>query len=443
MRRVAVVGAGVAGLTAAYRLAPHAHVTLFEAGTDFGGHAHTVDVVVEGQPQSCDIAFSSLSEKNYRTLLALFRELGVQVVPQRLSFSVQVPAHGLVWAGPGLNAVFAQRLNLFRPAYWVVLKEFLRLQREATRAAASGSVAGTFGGFLAGRGFGPALCERFVLPMLASVWGCSLQEMARFPAEMVLRFGGDHGLFDVSSKEPWSTVLGGSRTYVQQVVGRLRERGHRVLSGTPVLAVRRVSDEEGTRVELDTARGRERFDHVVLACHADQALRLLQDASTEERNTLGTFRFRRNVSVVHTDASVMPAQQAAWSAWNYEQAPGAPAEVHARGTSVHYWLNRLQPLALRTPLFASLNPCRPIDERLVLARHEYEHPLFDLDTARAQQRLPALQGARHTWFCGAWTGDGFHEAGARSAQTVAVALGARLREDQQRPPTQRPLDMAA
>lgn len=436
MRRVAVVGAGVSGLTAAYRLASHAHVTLFESSADFGGHAHTVDLSVAGRPVEADIAFSSLSEKSYTTLLTLFAELDVQVVPQQLSFSVQVPGRRLVWAGPGLDAVFAQRRNLLRPRYWRALAEFLRFQREATREAAlQAGGQGTFGDFLARHRFSATLRDCFVLPMLASVWGCSLREMAQFPAALVLRFGHLHGLFDVGSKEPWSTVLGGSRTYVRRVVQRLRELGHRVQPETPVLAVRRVPHGGETRVDLEVKGRQEHFDHVVFACHADHALRLLaQDATDGERAVLGAFRWRRNESVVHTDASVMPGPKSAWCAWNYEQGVGPADEVHGRGPCVHYWLNRLQPLGLDTPVFASLNPCRPIDARYVLARHEYDHPVFDLSTARAQQRLPALQGTGNTWFCGAWTDDGFHESGARSGEAVARALADRLAAEKQRQP---------
>lgn len=423
MTRVAVVGAGIAGLTAAYRLRNHARVSLFEAATSCGGHAHTIDVELDGLVYGVDIAFSSIHEGSYGELLKLFDELGVELVPQQLTFSVQVLDLRLEWAGPDFDAVFAQRRNLLRPAHWRMLLGLLRFNRLARQYTPPTSTQReTLEGFLDRHRLNHHFREHCLLPMLSSLWGCTARQMLGYAIDDVILFGRRHGLFDAAGRAPWATVLGGSRAYVRRIVEVLQRQGHDVLTGSAVKAVRRLPGESS--VELISHRGAERFDHVVLACHANQALRLLRDASPGERAVLGSIEFQKNRSVVHTDQSLMPRSPRAWAAWNYE-CTGNAAEAEL-GVCVHYWINRLQPTVLGTPLFASLNPRRAPRVELVIGEHEYEHPVIDLAASSACEALPSLQGKGGIWFCGAWTGNGFHEDGVRSATRVVRALTEQL-----------------
>ncbi len=429
--RIAVVGSGIAGLSAAWRLsalAPQAQVTLFEADRRFGGHAHTVDLALDGVSQGVDTGFLVYNERTYPLLTRLFAELGVGVADADMSFSVQVPsAHGgagLEWSGSSLNTVFAQRSNLLRPRFWHMLGEILRFNRLATALASSGDLdrlRSPIGEFLDAHGFGTAFRQDYLLPMVGCIWSCPTEQMLRFPVATLIRFCHNHGLLQVADRPQWKTVRGGSRQYVRRLVARLAD----ARAGTPVLGLRRL--EQG--VLLRTTHGSEAFDAVVLACHSDQALRLLgDDARPDEHAVLGAIRYQPNVAVLHTDAGVLPRRSAAWAAWNYERAADAGADAghdQAR-VCLHYLLNRLQPLPWQQPVVVSLNPARPIDERQVHARLDYSHPVFDLAAIDAQGRVASLQGRHRTWFCGAWCGYGFHEDGLRSGLAAAEAVYAAL-----------------
>jgi predicted NAD/FAD-binding protein len=421
--RVAVVGSGIAGLTVAYGLAGRAQVTLFEAGRYFGGHTHTVDVTLDGLTHGVDTGFLVLNERTYPNLLRLFDELGVEVAPSDMSFSVQVPDLPLEWSGSSLNTVFAQRANLARPRFWGMLADILRFNRIATSLVTSGDadeLSEPIGDFLARHRLGDAFRDWYFLPMIGCIWSCPTDQMLRFPVATLIRFCHNHGLLQVTRRPQWYTVRGGARRYVEAMLRRIPD----ARLNTPVHSVRRVPPGSGSAgVYLGTDAGAERFDDVVLACHSDQALALLADPTPQERATLGAIRYQANRAVLHTDAGVLPSRRAAWAAWNYERAASAPREQAA--VCLHYLLNRLQPLPFRTPVIVSLNPVTEPRPGTVIDTFDYAHPVFDAAAIAAQKRVPALQGQAHTWYCGAWTGYGFHEDGLKSGQAVLRAMARR------------------
>jgi uncharacterized protein len=437
--RVAVIGAGIAGLAAAYSLSRlpadrRPEVVLFEAGSHFGGHANTVDVTLDGPhgpvTHGVDTGFLVFNHRTYPHLLALFAELQVDSAASEMSFSVQAAdalgaGRPLEWSGSDLDSVFAQRRNLLRPRFWGLLRDIVRFNRLCTALAERGddaSLRQPIGDFLGQHGFGQRFRDWYFLPMIGCIWSSPTEQMLRFPIGTMIRFCHNHGLIQVSDRPQWYTVRGGSQRYVEKMLAHIGD----ARAATPVERIRRLPGG----VLVGTAAGAQHFDHAVLACHSDQALSLLADATPQERALLGAIRYQPNLAVLHTDTSVMPRARRAWAAWNYERAADAPREQ--AGVCLHYWINRLQPLPFARDVFVSLNPARPLPESAVLGRFEYEHPVFDLAAVDAQQRLPSIQGQHHTWFCGAWTGYGFHEDGLRSGLQVAQALDERLQAQLER-----------
>jgi len=411
--RLAVVGGGIAGLSAAWLLSRNHRVTLFESAEIPGGHTHTVDVDVDGHRFPVDTGFLVFNDRTYPNLCALFDHLGVASVESEMSFSVRIDENRLEWAGSSLATVFAQKRNLVKPEFWGMLKDILRFNREATRCVTVGMPAcGSLGQFLDAGGYGRAFRDWYLLPMSAAIWSCPTASMLEYPADTFLRFCHNHGLLQVSDRPRWRTVAGGGREYVK----RMQEQIPDVRTGTPV---RRVTREDNAAF-VETATGEDVFDGVVLACHSDQALALLADADSVERGTLGDVRYQDNEAWLHTDASLLPRAKEAWSAWNYL---AGDAGVAGRPVSVSYLINRLQPLPCTTPVIVTLNPLIEPAPGRVLRRITYSHPIFDGPAIAAQRRLPGLQGRRRTWFCGAWTRYGFHEDGLLSALTVANILG--------------------
>ena len=420
-RRVAVIGAGIAGLSAAWGLSGHARVTLFEAGDYFGGHTNTVDVTLDGQRHGVDTGFLVFNERTYPLLIELFGQLGVEVAASEMSFSVQMPSQKLEWSGTDLNGVFAQRRNLLRPAFYGMLADLMRFNRLCTALANTGqeaALAQPIGDFLDEHRFGAAFRDWYLLPMVACIWSCPTSQMLAFPISTLIRFCHNHGLLQISNRPQWFTVRGGARHYVDKLLPRIADA--RV--ATPVLGVLR----QGDHVLVRTAEGTERFDAVVMACHSDQSLRLLGDTATlAERQMLGAIGYHRNRAVLHTDASLLPQRTRAWAAWNYERGNAGNASNAGRESNavcLHYLLNRLQPLPWTQPVLVSLNPLREPAAASVLGEFDYAHPVFDRTAVAAQLRLPALQGQARTWFCGAWTRYGFHEDGLLSGLTVAQRL---------------------
>ena len=421
-RRIAVVGSGISGLSVAHALAAEARVTLFEAGSHFGGHTHTVDVSLEGKTQGVDTGFLVFNERTYPRLIQLFAELEVSTVPSDMSFSVQVPDTGLEWSGSDLNTVFAQRANLLKPGFWGMLADILRFNRLTTSLVLNGSERAAsmpVGEFLKAHRFGKEFRDWYFLPMIGCIWSCPTDQMLRFPVATLIRFCHNHGLLQIRQRPRWHTVRGGARHYVQKMLRAIPD----ARLNSAVLGVRRLGGDIAS-VEVQTAGSAERFDEVVLACHSDQSLALLGDgASAAERTLLGAIRYHDNRALLHTDVSLLPRRPLAWAAWNYERASDDDRERGA--VCLHYLLNRLQPLPWMQPLIVSLNPARPPHPDTVLGDYCYAHPVFDASAIAAQQRLGEIQGREHVWFCGAWTGYGFHEDGLRSGLAVVDELRAR------------------
>ncbi|MDE1183492.1 FAD-dependent oxidoreductase [Paraburkholderia sp.] len=413
-QRIAVVGAGIAGLASAYLLARDHQVTLFEAGSYAGGHTNSVDVTLDGHTHPVDTGFLVFNDRTYPNLIALFDELGVASHPSEMSFSVSLDEGRLEWAGTNLNTVFAQRRNLFSPTFIGMLRDIVRFNGSAQQnldvAAATGA---SMGDLLAAGGYGGAFQQHYLLPMAAAIWSSATADVLRFPATTFLRFCLNHALLQVNRRPQWRSVIGGGRTYVRKIVDTLDD----VRIGTPVYGVRRDADG----VDVLTDRGAQRFDALVLATHAPDSLRLLSDADDAERSVLRAVRYQPNTAVLHTDINLLPRRRRVWSAWNYLGGRGIDG---ARPVCVSYLVNQLQALPFSTPVVVTLNPVAEPAPGTELQRFTYDHPLFDLAAIDAQQRLPSLQGQRRTWFAGAWTGYGFHEDGLKSALRVAADFGA-------------------
>jgi uncharacterized protein len=419
--KIAVIGSGIAGLSCAYRLVGQGEeVTLLEAGDYFGGHTHTVDVSLEGVTHGLDTGFLVFNRSTYPALTGLFEELGVATEPSEMSFSVKLPvgdgpgARCLEWAGGNLNAVFAQRRNVFNPRFLRMLRDILRFNGQANAMILAGDTPDiALGDFLRQQRYSEQFCNWYLLPMAACIWSCPSDQMLAFPLASFLSFCHNHGLLQINDRPQWRTVQGGARRYVEKMVEAIADRR----LNCPVLAVTR-SVQRGVRmVKLETGAGSEYFDHVVMACHSDQALALLTDARQHERDVLAAIRYQPNLAVLHTDARCLPASPKAWSAWNYQSAGGAGARV-----CVHYLLNRLQRLPFAAPVIVSLNPIEAPDPSCVIGQYAYAHPVFDAGALAAQASLAACQGREHTWFAGAWAGYGFHEDGLKSGLAVAAAL---------------------
>ena len=432
--RVAIVGSGIAGLAAAWRLKDQAQLIVYEAGGYFGGHTHTVDATVGGIHHPVDTGFLVLNRRTYPGLLGLFAELNIPLAESDMSFSVQQPLAGgrLEWSGANLDSVFAQRSNLLRPRFWFMLRDILRFNREATALAEAGCDPGrdarSVGDFLRQGGYGEAFTQWYFLPMAACIWSCPTEQMLAFPLATMVRFCHNHGLLQVRDRPQWLTVRGGARQYVQRIVERLPD----TRLNTPVRRIKRFD----VGVEVSTDAGTEWFDHVVLACHSDQALALLADPSEAERSVLGAIGYQPNRALLHTDASLLPRNTKAWAAWNYEsagaRAHGAPALATAQAAvaqpqaqpavCLHYLVNKLQPVPFQQPVIVSMNPLREPEPASVLREMTYAHPVFDAAAMAAQSRVPELQGRQRTYYCGAWCGYGFHEDGLKAGYAAAQAL---------------------
>ncbi|MDI1272074.1 FAD-dependent oxidoreductase [Polaromonas sp.] len=425
--KVAIVGSGIAGLAAAHALQGRADLTLFEAGSYFGGHTHTVDITLP-TPQGLvthgvDTGFLVFNERTYPHLIELFAELGVVTARSDMSFSVKLPGSGkrgaLEWSGSSLNTVFAQRGNLLNWRFWRMLRDIMRFNRTATALAESGAEAAMMqplGDFLREGNFSAEFRDWYFLPMLGCIWSCPTDQMLQFPVATMIRFCHNHGLIQVADRPQWWTVTGGARHYVEKIVASIADKR----LNTPVRSIVRdaFSAQGGVRVITDGAD--ERFDKVVLATHSDQSLALLHNPSGAESTVLGAIGYQPNRAVLHTDTSVLPARRLAWAAWNYERAQDPQRE--SSRVCLHYLLNMLQPLPFTQPVVVSLNPAAPIAAEHIMGEFDYAHPVFDAAAIRAQKELPGLQGRQHSYFCGAWTGYGFHEDGLKSGLGVARQL---------------------
>jgi uncharacterized protein len=418
--KVAIIGSGITGLGAAHALQGQADVTLFESGAYFGGHSNTVDITLPTPmgniTHGVDTGFLVYNERTYPNLIALFEQLQVSTVATEMSFSVQAleGERSLEWSGGSLNTVFAQRSNIFRPRFFKMLLELLRLNKLCTQIAINqreSELNQPLSQFLQQHAFGRDVQEWYLLPMLGCIWSCPTEQMLRFPVSTMIRFCHNHGLMQVSNRPKWWTVKGGSREYVRRITDGISDKR----LNTPVQLIER--DSQGVRVITQSQA--ERFDRVIIATHAPQALALLRDASPLEREIIGAFRTQANKVVLHTDASVLPKSKLAWSAWNYVR-----GNESQEGSSVclHYLINKLQPIPFAQPVVVSLNPTQPISRSTIMGEFDYAHPVMDLVSTAAQARLPEINGTNKTWFCGAWTRYGFHEDGLMSGLAAARTI---------------------
>ena len=421
--KVAIVGSGIAGLGAAHALRGKADITLLEAGVYFGGHTHTVDIHLSTPTglvtHGIDTGFLVFNERTYPQLIALFAELGVLTAKSDMSFSVQAPGaagqRALEWSGSSLNTVFAQRRNLLNPRFLRMLRDVMRFNQLATDIAlrnADGELMQPLSAFLNQHQLSAEFRDWYFLPMLGCIWSCPTDQMLQFPVATMIRFCHNHGLIQVTNRPQWWTVNGGARQYVEKIVAGIADKR----LSSPVQRV--VRDALGVDVTVNGQT--ERFDKVILASHSDQSLALLRDASPQERAVLGAIRYQPNRAVLHTDTSVLPKKRRAWAAWNYERAAGGGQD--SAQVCLHYLINMLQPLPFETPVVVSLNPLHDIDSRSIHGSYDYTHPVFDLAAIQAQGQLPQLQGRHNTYFCGAWTGYGFHEDGLKSGLAAANEL---------------------
>ncbi len=416
-QKIAVVGTGIAGNVAARQLHAAGHrLTVFEAGGHVGGHTHTHRIELDGEVHHVDTGFIVFNDRTYPNFIALLQQLGVASQASTMSFSVRNDQRGLEYNGSSLNGLFAQRANLLRPRFLGMVAEILRFHRVAPRWLEQAGAHATLGEMLAAHGFVGGFVDDYLVPMGAAIWSTDPARMLGFPAQFFVRFLHNHGMLTVDQRPVWRVVSGGSARYVERLVAPWRQ--HIVLD-CPVQQVRRLPD--GVWVQ---ARGRpaERFDQLFLACHADQALRLLADPSREEQQVLGALPYQANEAVLHTDTRLLPRRRRAWAAWNYHVL-GGPGQDHAAlapahqppGVALTYNMNLLQGLRSRHTFCVTLNAGAHIDPRRVLRRLPYAHPLFTPQGAAAQQRHAEISGVRRTHYCGAYWRYGFHEDGVVSA----------------------------
>jgi predicted NAD/FAD-binding protein len=419
--RIAVVGTGIAGNTAAYALSPRHQVSVYEREIRPGGHSHTIEVDYDGTRIAVDTGFIVYNELNYPGLTALFDHLGVKTQPATMSFSVSANGGQLEWLGGGqrpaetLNGVFAQRTNLISIPFWMMLRDVLRFNRQCLADHAAGRLQGlTLGEYLKSRGYSHRLMRDYLAPMGAAIWSTPVDRMLDFPAENFVAFFSNHRLLH-DERPVWRTVRGGSARYVEALTRPFRDR---IRLGAAVTAIERTR----TGVIVTDSRGHsEGYDQVIVATHTDQALAMLRDPGADERAILGAIRYRPNAVYLHRDTRLMPTRRRAWGAWNFLRGNGRGEA--GRDVAVTYWMNALQHIDADKPLFVSLNPPFEPDAALTFAQFTCEHPQFDAAAFAAQARLDQIQGVNRTWFCGAWTGYGFHEDGLRSGLAVAEALG--------------------
>lgn len=418
--RVAVIGTGVSGISAGWLLNQRHDVTVFEKGPWIGGHCNTVDATIKTiageRTIPVDTGFIVYNEKTYPNLTALFRHFGIPTEPSDMSFSASVNNGAFEYSGYSVWTMLAQKRNLVRPRFWNMVWDIMRFFREASDHAQcpkNGRLA--LGEYLSVNGYSEAFLRDYLLPLGSSIWSASLRDMRAYPLEAFVRFFRNHGLLEAKQKNrpQWRTVTGGSRTYVKRLTAEFADR-IRVNCG--VKTIRRYPQH----VELTLENGAiKTFDQVVVAAHSDQALAMLSDPSAAERKLLGAIRYERNRALLHTDATLMPKRRKAWASWNYISSAD---DADAKLVCLTYWMNLLQNIDEKFPLFVTLNPHREPVAGTLLADFEYDHPIFDHAALDAQQKLWTLQGANRTWYCGAYFGHGFHEDGLQAGLAVGEAL---------------------
>lgn len=410
--RIAVIGSGIAGLASAWLLSRQHEVTLYEADDRFGGHTHTHRIELQGRRFDVDTGFIVHNPRHYPLLTALFEELGVTSQPTTMSFSVRNEASGLEYNTTDIDSLFCQRRNLLSPRFWRMLRDLSRFYRESPALLDLPGEGPTLGDYLETHGYGTMFRDDHLVPMASALWSSPSSRILAFPAKYLVAFMANHQMLQISDRPQWRVVTGGSSRYIGAMRARwqVRER-----ASTPVRMLLRT----GAGATVMTDDDAEHYDHVVVACHSDQALHLLGDASDAERSILGAIAYQANDTVLHSDADLLPRNPKAWAAWNTL----VPRDA-GDACTVSYCMNLLQNLDAPDPLIVTLNRTNRIDPARILRRMRYHHPVYNHASVAAQARRAEIQGHRHTWFAGAYWGWGFHEDGMRSAVDVAHALGA-------------------
>lgn len=416
--KIAVIGSGISGLSCAWLLNQQHQVTLFEKDDRLGGHSNTVEVDIAGSRIAVDTGFIVFNPVNYPNLVKLFETLDVASCETEMSFAVSLDRGRLEYSGTSLNGLFAQRGNLLRPRFWTMISDLLRFYRMSADMLSIPAIESiTLRELLQQGGYGEAFIRDHLIPMGAAIWSTPADKMLDYPAMSFLRFCQNHGLVQLKDRPQWRTVIGGSREYVSRIAatldGNIRLNSH----------IHRIHRLDGKVILEDLHGGRETFDHVVLACHADQALELLAQPDQQERELLRCFPYQRNRAILHSDTALMPRRRGAWASWNYLADSQAESTQGGSDLSVTYWMNSLQPLKTDTPLLVTLNPLVEPEAGSIHRSFLYDHPVFSLEAIAAQKRLWDLQGVRNTWYCGAYFGYGFHEDGLQAGLAVAEALG--------------------
>ncbi|MFK0096383.1 NAD(P)/FAD-dependent oxidoreductase [Pseudomonas sp. NPDC090592] len=414
--RIAIIGTGIAGLTCAHLLARRHEVSVFEAADRVGGHTHTVDVPWQGQHYAVDTGFIVFNDWTYPHFIRLLKHLGVASRPTEMSFSVHEPRTGFEYNGHDLDTLFAQRRNLLSAGFWGMLRDVLRFNRQAPADLGQHRIDGatTLGSYLHAQGYGRRFIDHYIVPMGSAIWSMSPADMLNFPLQFFVRFCQNHGLLSVNNRPQWRVIEGGSRAYLEPLCQPFAQR---IRLGSPVQQVWR--DEGG--VAVTWPGGSERFDKVVFACHSDQALALLAAPSEQERAILGAIRYARNDVVLHTDTRLLPQRRKAWAAWNYRLGDNTQAPA-----ALTYNMNILQGIQAPTTFCVSLNQTALVDPHQIIARFDYAHPQYSLAAMAAQARHGELQGPLHSYYCGAYWANGFHEDGVLSALNVARHFGEQL-----------------
>ena len=428
--RIAVIGSGISGMVAAYHLSRGHEVTVYESGSHIGGHTNTVDVAYQGRDYAIDTGFIVYNDWTYPNFIALLEELEVPWQPSDMSFSVRCEKSGLEYNGTSINSLFAQRRNVARPSFLRMVADIVRFNRRAPgllaqpAAGTAGAATLSLGDYLEAEGYSRYFVDHYIIPMGAAIWSSRPIDMLRFPARFFVEFFANHGFLSVDDRPTWRVIQGGSREYVRRLTAPYAARIH---LNTPVASMQRQPNRVVLRLKNG---GVENFDQVFVACHSDQALKLLSDPSHEEREILGAIPYQANEAVLHTDASLMPRRPLAWAAWNYH----LPIEQYERVT-VTYNMNILQSLAAPAQFLLTLNRGDDVDPAKVLGRYVYHHPVYTTEAVAAQARRHEINGTRRTYYCGAYWGYGFHEDGVKSALVSLEEF--HRRQDYEQPHLQR------
>jgi len=408
--KIAVIGSGISGLSAAWLLHQEYNVHLFEKNDYLGGHAHTVDVPYSGkQPIAVDTGFMVFNYRTYPNFIKLLEYLHIEVEKSDMSFGVSLPEESIEYSGKSLQGLFAQRKNMVSLKFWRMLYDILYFNKTVGKRIIPIDI--TLEALLAQMSVSDSFKNYYLLPMAGSIWSCAPQEILKYPARTFINFFQNHGLLEIINQPQWYTIKGGSRLYIEAMTASLKDKVH---LGTAVTRIQR----QGNNIKVKTAQGKvHTFDQVVIATHPDEALKLLEEPSPDEQKILNSFQYISNKVVLHTDTNAMPKNRNCWSSWVYIQ------DAHTKKSSVTYWLNSLQNVDPHYPLFISINPCQTLDPSKVLRTFDYAHPLYDMEALKAQGDLRRIQGKNSTWYCGAYHGYGFHEDGLKAGLEVSNLLG--------------------